>query len=662
MKSTDPTANAVLIIFAALFGIILLSVGALIVLPVALAFIAWRIYLWYSRLPLKTEEVIQLATLPERVPFPTTDEFLESELNHLFDIWEEDLPHYDLYVKLSTVAQTLYEEEEVARLPALPIAPNDIEEARYRDRLLAYVKKTQDMPGVLALMNKTITEASSAYVEALSPIARTGTATFLPETSPRPYATVPLLDVIPNVGQAITTIASAFYSEDVIQKGLFRKLRKQLDENLKSADPKKELLPEAHKGTPEEIVNTYLRGTPLWQLFSGSVPFNPPDETRFSGHWICASQGKGKTTLLTAMALQDFDKDASVIIIDSKGELIEAVGTLKKYEDRYVVIDPRYTGINPLDVDVSDITQATERLEYVFSSILEAKITPLQSVLFRNVLRALVEGFPTPTLQTFRNILLDGFEPYKEYVNNLQSDLQAFFYKQFNTKTYRDRAGEVLSRLDLLLTNEHIKRMLLIPKSNFNIARLMDQGKIIVINNSTNVLGNEGSEFVGRYFLSEIWAAAVGRSGRPQEQKKPCFLYLDEAHRIIRRDEKISQIIDELRSQRLALIAAHQRIDQIHSPDVLSALANCALRYANSDVDDRPLAPRLRTTPQFIHSLKTGQFAVFIRDLTPRALAIDVIRVDTKRMPQIEPPRELPKTPREREPAGAEAPKPKTPW
>jgi len=103
-------------------------------------------------------------------------------------------------------------------------------------------------------------------------------------------------------------------------------------------------LPEAHKGTPQEIVNTYLRGTPLWQLFSGSVPFNPPDETRFSGHWIWASQGKGKTTLLTAMALQDFDKDAAVIIIDSKGELIEAVGTLKQYEDRYVVIDPRYAG------------------------------------------------------------------------------------------------------------------------------------------------------------------------------------------------------------------------------------------------------------------------------------------------------------------------------
>jgi hypothetical protein len=582
MKSTDPTANAVLIIVAALVGIILLSIGVLIVLPVALAFIAWRIYLWYSRLPLKTEEVIQSATLPERVPFPTTDEFLESELNHLFDIWEEDLPHYDLYVKLSTVAQTLYDDEEVARLPALPIAPNDIEEARYRDRLLAYMKKTQDMPGVLALMNKAITEASSAYVEALSPMARTGTATFLPETSPRPYATVPLLDVIPNVGQAITTIASAFYTEEVIQKRLFRRLRKQLDENLKAADPKKELLPEAHKGTPQEIVNTYLRGTPLWQLFSGWVPFNPPDETRFSGHWICASQGKGKTTLLTAMALQDFEKDAAVIIIDSKGELIEAVGTLKQYEDRYVVIDPRHTGINPLDVDVSDITQATERLEYVFSSILEAKITPLQSVLFRNVLRALVEGFPTPTLQTFRNILLNGFEPYKEHVNGLQPDLQEFFYKQFNTKTYRDRAGEVLSRLDLLLTNEHIKRMLLIPKSNFNIARSMDQGKIIVI--------SEGSEFVGRYFLSEIWAAAVGRSGRPQEQKKPCFLYLDEAHRIIRRDEKISQIIDELRSQRLALIAAHQRVDQIHSPDVLSALANCALRYANSDVDDRPLA------------------------------------------------------------------------
>jgi hypothetical protein len=641
MKTSDPAANVALVIFAALIGTVLVAAGAVLLLPIVLAFVGWRIYLWYSRLPMKTAEVLQTAsvTAGERAPFPSTNEFLESHLNHLFDLWEENLPHYDLYLKLSTVAQVLYEDEEVAGLPPMPVAADDIAQARYRDKLLAYIKKTQEMPGVLTLLNKTIADSFSAFVAALSPIARTGTASFLPERAPKPYATVPLLDVIPSVGKAITLMAAAFYSQAVIEKGLFRKLRKKLDQNLREADPKKELLPEHHKGDAEEIVGTYLHDTPLIRLFSGSVPFNPPEETRYSGHWICASQGKGKTTLLVGMALQDFEKDASVIIIDSKGDLIAEVGNLKRYEDRYVVIDPRYTGINPIDVDIANITQATERLEYVFSALLEAKITPLQSVLFRNVLRALVEKFPNPTLATFQDILLHGYEPYRPYIDTLRTDLRDFFYKQYNLENYRTRRNEVLSRLDLLLTSDPIRNMMLVAKSNFSIAEEMDAGKIIIINNSAALLGEQGSEFLGRYFLSQIWAAATARSGRTQEDKKPCYLYVDEAHRIIRRDEKVSQIIDECRSQKLATIWSHQRLDQIESANVLSALANCAIRYANTDVDDRALAPRLRTIPAFIHSLRIGQFAAFVRDLTPKALAISVIQADTRQMPKGVPPK-----------------------
>jgi hypothetical protein len=154
MKTSDPAANAALVIFAALIATILVAVGAILLLPIVLGFIGWRIYLWQSRLPLDTEEIVQTASLTggERAPFPSTNEFLESHLNHLFDIWEENLPHYDLYLKLTTTAELLYLDEEVAGLPPVPISTNDIEEARYRDRLLAYIKKTQNMPGVLVCL------------------------------------------------------------------------------------------------------------------------------------------------------------------------------------------------------------------------------------------------------------------------------------------------------------------------------------------------------------------------------------------------------------------------------------------------------------------------------------------------------------------------------
>jgi hypothetical protein len=73
---------------------------------------------------------------------------------------------------------------------------------------------------------------------------------------------------------------------------------------------------------------------------------------------------------------------------------------------------------------------------------------------------------------------------------------------------------------------------------------------------------------------------------------------------------------------------AHQRTQQITAANVLDALSNCAIRFANSDEEARYLAPRLRTSPEFLQSLARGTFAAFIRDATPQALAISVNRVE----------------------------------
>jgi hypothetical protein len=145
----------------------------------------------------------------------------------------------------------------------------------------------------------------------------------------------------------------------------------------------------------------------------------------------------------------------------------------------------------------------------------------MQTILFRNVLRALVTTFPEPTLATFQDLLLSGFEKYRVYIDALRTDLKDFFYKQFNSKMYIERRNEVLWRLDLLLSNDHIKNMLLVPKSTYNIAEAMDSGKVIIVNNSVATLGEHGSEFLGRFIVSQVWAAATARSGRNQADKKP---------------------------------------------------------------------------------------------------------------------------------------------
>jgi hypothetical protein len=91
----------------------------------------------------------------------------------------------------------------------------------------------------------------------------------------------------------------------------------------------------------------------------------------------------------------------------------------------------------------------------------------------------------------------------------------------------------------------------------------------------------------------------------------------------------------ECRSQKIALILAHQCTEQIASPNVLSALSNCAIRFANSDDEAKYLADKLRTTPEFLRSLGRGTFAAFVRDVTPQALALKIPHYDLSKLPQM---------------------------
>ena len=86
---------------------------------------------------------------------------------------------------------------------------------------------------------------------------------------------------------------------------------------------------------------------------------------------------------------------------------------------------------------------------------------------------------------------------------------------------------------------------------------------------------------------------------------------------MIAKDTRIPILLDECRSQKIALILAHQRTAQL-TPPVLDAVANCAIRMANSDDEAKYLHRKLRMNAETLRSLPRGTFGTFVRDLTPR--------------------------------------------
>jgi hypothetical protein len=99
---------------------------------------------------------------------------------------------------------------------------------------------------------------------------------------------------------------------------------------------------------------------------------------------------------------------------------------------------------------------------------------------------------------------------------------------------------------------------------------------------------------------------------------------MDEAHFVIRRDKTIKKIINQCRSQKIAMVFSHQEVKDIEDPEVLSALNGCGIKFANSRGDAHELAPRLFTTPEFIKSQKQGSFATFVTDKTDTAVSTPI--------------------------------------
>ncbi|MGA8611699.1 MAG: hypothetical protein WB760_08255 [Xanthobacteraceae bacterium] len=80
--------------------------------------------------------------------------------------------------------------------------------------------------------------------------------------------------------------------------------------------------------------------------------------------------------------------------------------------------------------------------------------------------------------------------------------------------------------------------------------------------------------------------------------------------------------------QKIALILAHQRLEQIEDKNVMSALSNCAIKYANVEPTDADaMARQLYTHPEKLR-LPRGTFAAYVRDLTTEPIVLKVTPVD----------------------------------
>jgi hypothetical protein len=203
-----------------------------------------------------------------------------------------------------------------------------------------------------------------------------------------------------------------------------------------------------------------------------------------------------------------------------------------------------------------------------------------------------------------------------------------FFETEFPHKQFVDTKRQIQRRLWGILENPTFERMLTAPKNRIDMFGALNAGKIVLVNTAKDFLKAERSSFLGRLFIALTLQAALERAALPEDQRRPAFLYIDEAADYF--DDNIDDLLTQARKYKLGVVFSHQYLGQL-APGLHSSIAsNTSTKLAGgvSDRDARSIAPDMRTTPTFIleqHKLaKATQFACYVRNLTPTALSLTI--------------------------------------
>src|SRR5581483_534509 len=99
------------------------------------------------------------------------------------------------------------------------------------------------------------------------------------------------------------------------------------------------------------------------------------------------------------------------------------------------------------------------------------------------------------------------------------------------------------------------------PKSSFNIRQIMDERKILIVNLSRGLVGEDNASLLGALLVTKIQLGAMSRADIPASQREPFYLYVDEFQNFA--TDSFATILSEARKYALNLTVANQYIAQM---------------------------------------------------------------------------------------------------
>lgn len=320
--------------------------------------------------------------------------------------------------------------------------------------------------------------------------------------------------------------------------------------------------------------------TVLGEAWAGGnpVPFGLTAAERRQHLYVVGKTGTGKSTLLAGVARQDLEAGRGLALVDPHGDLAERVLGLvppARWEE-VVYLDPADRDW-PVGLNLLHAASPQERL-LVASGVVGAfkkrwgdSWGPRLEHFLRYAVLLLLED-PAPSLAALPRVLTDGTYRHRLLERTADPLLRGFFREEFERADPRWRAeavAPILNKVGQFLASPTVRHIVGQRGPGVPLARVMDEGLVLVANLSTGRIGEDGSALIGGLLVAGLQLAALRRAERPEGERRDFALLVDEFQRF--ENEAFAQILSEARKYRLSLVLSHQYLGQL-SPETADAV------------------------------------------------------------------------------------------
>ena len=299
---------------------------------------------------------------------------------------------------------------------------------------------------------------------------------------------------------------------------------------------------------------------------------------RRSHLYAIGKTGTGKTTLLHTMLADDMAEGRGCALLDPHGDLAERLFKECPPDQR-----KRLIYLDPADPDCSLSYNPLMRTSAILRPLVAAGLLdvfymmwsdawgPRMEHMLRNALLALLDQ-PHATLPDILRLLTD--KTYRnEVISNIENEtIKRFWrteYPKYSGRYQSDAIAPIQSKVGALLADPRLYRFFTSRDNPLRLRKIMDEGKILVINLSKGRLGSDSSKLVGGVLTTMMSLAAFSRADIAEETRRPFFIFIDEFQTFT--TLAIADMLAELRKMGVAMVMAHQYFHQLE-PEIRHAV------------------------------------------------------------------------------------------